>query len=145
MKQNTCFKYDGGSCIDLLITNSKVLFLKTNFFVTGLSDHHHMIYTILKTKFEKFEPKKSIYRNFKQYDSDQFRLNIFNSMSAMRNHAVFEKKFVLMLDKNAPKKTKTLQGNQKIHFNKNVRRQIMIRSRLKNKANKSKNSGDIYE
>ena len=23
-------------------------------------DHHHMIYTILKTKFEKFEPKKSI-------------------------------------------------------------------------------------
>ena len=145
MKQNTCFKYDGGSCIDLLITNSKVLFLKTNFFVTGLSDHHHMIYTILKTKFEKFEPKKSIYRNFKQYDSDQFRLNIFNSMSAMRNHAVFEKKFVLMLDKNAPKKTKTLQGNQKIHFNKNVRRQVMIRSRLKNKANKSKNSGDIYE
>ena len=66
MKQNTCFKYDGGSSIDLLITNSKFLFLKRNFFATGLSDHHYMIYTILKTKFEKFEPKKLIYRNFKQ-------------------------------------------------------------------------------
>ena len=52
MKQNTCFKSDGGSCIDLLITNSKFSFMKTNCFETGLSDHHHMIYTILKTKFE---------------------------------------------------------------------------------------------
>ena len=102
-----------------------------------------MICTILKTKFEKFEPKKSIYRNFKQYDSDQFRLDIFNSMSAMRTHAVFENNFVLMLDKNVPKKKKTLRG-KKLHFNKNVRRQIMIRSCLENKANKSKNSGDIY-
>ena len=54
MKQNTCFKGDGGSCIDLLITNSKFSFMKTNSFETGLSDHHHMIYTILKTKFKKF-------------------------------------------------------------------------------------------
>ena len=70
MKQNTCFKGDGGLCIDLLITNSKFSFMKTNSFETGLSDHHHMIYTILKTKFEKFEPKKLTYRNFKQFDSE---------------------------------------------------------------------------
>ena len=35
MKQNTCFKGDGGSCIDLLITNSKFSFMKTNSFETG--------------------------------------------------------------------------------------------------------------
>ena len=73
MKQNTCFKGDGGSCIDLLIANSKFSFMKTNPFETGLSDHHHMIYTILKTKFVKFEPKKSTYRNLKQCDSGQFK------------------------------------------------------------------------
>ena len=67
-------------------------------FEIGLRDHHHMIHTILKTKFEKFEPKKSIYRNFKQYDSDQFKLDIFNSMSAMRTHAAFENNFVSSLD-----------------------------------------------
>ena len=83
VKQNTCFKGDGGSCIDLLITNSKFLFMKANSFETGLSDHHHMTYTILKTKFENFKPKKSIYHTFKQYDSDQFKLDIFNSMSTM--------------------------------------------------------------
>ena len=111
MKQNTCFKGDGGSCIDLLITNSKFSFMKANSFETGLSDHHHMIYTILKTKFEKFKPKKSIYCNFKQYDSDQFKLDIFNSMSAMRAHAAYKNNFVLILDKHSPKKTKNLRGN----------------------------------
>ena len=52
-----------------------------------------MIYTILKKFFEKFEPKKLIYRNFKQYDSDQFKLDNCNSMSAMGTHAAFEKNF----------------------------------------------------
>ena len=44
MKKNVCFKVDGGSCIDLLIINSKFSFLKTKSFETGLSDHHHKIY-----------------------------------------------------------------------------------------------------
>ena len=112
MKHNTCFKGDRGSCIDLLITNSKFSFLKKNSFETGLRDHHHMIYTILKTKFEKFEPKKLIYRNFKQFDSVQFKLDICNNMSAVRTHAAFEGNFVSILDKHAPKKTKILRGNK---------------------------------
>ena len=93
IKQNTCFKDDGGSCIDLLITNSKFSFMRTNSLKTGLSDHH-IINAILKTKFEKFEPKKSIYRNFKQYDGEQFKLDICNSMFLMRTHAAFEKKLI---------------------------------------------------
>ena len=48
--------------------------MKTNCFETGFSDPHHMIYTFLKTKFENFEPKKLTYRNFKQFDSDQLKL-----------------------------------------------------------------------
>ena len=94
MKQNTCFKGDGGLRIDLLITNSKFSFMKTNSFESSLSDHHHIIYTILKTKFEKFEPKKLIYRNFKQFNSEQFNLDICNSMSTVRTHTAFENNFV---------------------------------------------------
>ena len=51
MKQNTCFKGDEGSCIDLLITNLKFSFMKPNSIETGLSDHHYMIHTFFKTKF----------------------------------------------------------------------------------------------
>ena len=64
------------ACIDLLITDSKFSFMKSGSIETGLSYHHHLIHAILKTKFEKFEPKKSIYCNFKQYDSDQYKLDI---------------------------------------------------------------------
>ena len=51
-------------------------------------------------------------------------------MSAVRTHAAFENNFVSILDKNAPKKTKILRGNQKSHPNMNLRKQILIRLRL---------------
>ena len=75
MKQNTCFKSDEGSSMDLLITNSKFSFMKANSFETCLIDHHHMIHTTLKSKFEKFKPIKSIYR--KQCDSDLLNWTFF--------------------------------------------------------------------
>ena len=90
-------------------------------FETGLShlvwDHIWIIlYTILKTKFENFELKKLIYRNFKQYYSDQFKLSIFNIMSAMRTNAAFGNNFVSILDKQAPKKMKSSTRESKLPF-----------------------------
>ena len=83
------------------------------------------------TKFEKCEPNKLICRNFKHFDNDQFKLDICYSMSAVRIHAAFQNNFVSILDKHAPKKIKNLQGNQKPHFNKNLRKQIMHVSKTK--------------
>ena len=54
--------------------------MKTNSFETGLIDHHDMIYTVLKAELEKLEPKKLIYRNFKQLDSDQFKSENLSSL-----------------------------------------------------------------
>ena len=48
-----------------------------------------------------------------------------------------------MLNTHAPKKVKILRGNHKPHYNKNLRKAIMKRSRLKNKANRSKDHIDI--
>ena len=45
MKQNTRFNGDGDSCMDLLITNSKFLFMTTNSFETGLRDPLHIYYS----------------------------------------------------------------------------------------------------
>ena len=57
----------------------------------------------MKTNISKFKKKN---------DSNQFKLDICDSMSAVRTHAAFEKNFVSILDKHAPKKTKILRGNQ---------------------------------
>ena len=55
----------------------------------------------------------------------------------------FQKTFENVLNAHAPKKTKFLRGNQKPHVDKNLRKAIMKRSQLKNKANRTKKLGHI--
>ena len=59
IKTTTCFKGTGSSN-DLLLTNQKYSFKNTNALDTGLSDHHLLIYSMLKTSFQQ--------RNFEKTD-----------------------------------------------------------------------------
>ena len=56
-----------------------------------------------------------------------------------QKYGIFEKTFENVINAHAPKKTKFLCGNQKPHVDKNIRKAIMKRSQLKNKANRTKN------
>ena len=47
------------------------------------------------------------------------------------------------MNKHAPRKEKWIRGNTKPHVNKQLRSAAMKRSRLKNKANKTKSRDDI--
>ena len=67
IKSNTCFK-GNGTCIDLIITNRKHYFKHSSTFKTGLSDHHHLIYSMLKTTYKSEEPKLSKYHDYKKID-----------------------------------------------------------------------------
>ena len=67
----TCFKVTG-SCIDLLLTNQNYSFENTNVFETGLSDHHLLIYSMLKTYFQKNESKILIDRDYNSFSKDSF-------------------------------------------------------------------------
>ena len=79
IKNNTCFKGDG-SCIDLILTNRKYCFKNTSSFETGISDHHHLIYSMLKTTFEKEESRKVTYRNYKQFQWENFEKDLTSSL-----------------------------------------------------------------
>ena len=140
VKSNTCFK-GKGSCIDLILTNRKYSFKNTCSVETGLSDHHHLIYSVMKTRFKSEEPKKLIYRDF----STECFKDDFMSIICQEKHyySDFEKEFIDTLNKHAPKKIKTFRGNQKPHINKTLRKAIMKRSQLKNKANKTRNAKDV--
>ena len=61
----------------------------------------------------------------------------------LHDYSYFEKTFIATLNKHAPKKIKTFRGNQNTHINKTLRKAIMKRSQLKNKANKTRNATDI--
>ena len=58
IKEKTCFKKLGGSSIDVFLTNHKHCFQGTKVIETGLSDHHCLIISSLKARFQKIPPKK---------------------------------------------------------------------------------------
>ena len=79
IKSNTCFK-GNGTCIDLILTNRKSCFKHCSTFETGLSNHHHLIYSMLKTTFKKEEPKLYKYRHYKKIDSTAFHTDLQSTL-----------------------------------------------------------------
>ena len=102
IKVNTCFK-GNRTCIDLILTNWKYSFKNTNTFETGLSDHQHMIYTMIKSTFEKAEPIKLIYRDYKNFSFDRFKADLENALKSFPNsYDSFEQCFSSKLNEYAP-------------------------------------------
>ena len=97
-----------------------------------------------KTTFEKKEPKKYTYCNYKQFQWENFEKDLTSSLrNCNGEYENYEQNFIKVLNTHAPKKVKILKGNHKPHYKKNLRKAIMKRSRLKNKANRSKDPVDI--
>ena len=76
IKNNTCFKGEG-PCIDLILTNLKFSFKNYTSFETGLSDHLHLIYSIMKTTFHTKESKTLVYRDYKTLSMETFSSALF--------------------------------------------------------------------
>ena len=111
---------------------------------TSLSDHHHMILTMLKTTFQQKETKSLIYRDYKNFIFENFKSNLQEALQTYNgSYDAFDNYFTSSLDKHAPKKKKVFRGHEKPHMNKSLRWVIMKRSKLKNKANKTKNPLDM--
>ena len=138
IKTNTCFK-GKGSCIDLILTNRKFSFKFTSTYETGISDHHHIIYTMLKSCFQNTDPKLFNYRDFKSFSPQAFEQDLSEALTdSGDSYNKFKNISTSKLNKHAPKNRKWVRGNHKPHINKKLRKAIMKRSRLKNKANKTK-------
>ena len=75
------FKSSNGSAIDLILTNNNHLYQKSQSFETGISDHHHLIYTMLKSKYERMPPKTITYRSYKNFAEELFKEDIRSDCS----------------------------------------------------------------
>ena len=106
LKNNACFK-GAGSCIDLILTDRKFSLKNSTSFETGLSDHHHLIYSMLRT-FHKEEAKALIYRDYKTFSLGKFSSELFLKFESQENidYQTFETNFVNTLNNQAPKKSK---------------------------------------
>ena len=143
MKEKTCWKSQEGTCIDLILSNRKHSLFKTGTLETGLSDHHSLVYTMLKTTFQKLPPQKIYYRKWKNFDVEFFNRELSENLQHIReDFSTFNNIFIQLLDKHAPMRTKSLRGNNQPHLTKDLRKAIMERSKLKNKANRTKETED---
>ena len=143
VKEPTCYKNpENPSCIDLFLTNCPRSFHNTCLYETGLSDSHKLVVTILRTSFEPLPPKIIKYRNYKNFDEDEFRflfkkrLNDFNADDITVD--IFKMTFLNVLNKFAPLKKKYLRANHSRFVNKELNKAIMQRSRLRNAYLKDK-------
>ena len=68
INSKTCYKSQEGSCIDLIIASTQSLQQFPHVFESGISDHHLMVYTMLKSAYTKLGPKILRNRFYKDFN-----------------------------------------------------------------------------
>ena len=136
------------SCIDLLLTNFPKHFHDSSVIETGLSNFQKLVVTVKKTNIRKFEPKKINYRNYRYFSNDRFREKVTFELWKvfLENSDEGFNKFLGVckeaLNMYAPLKKKYIRGNNSPFMNRILSKEIMKRSRLRNKFLKSKSEAD---
>ena len=119
----TCFESINPTCIDIFLNNKPNLLKLSANFETGLSDHHKLISTIMKSGSFKGPKRKYIYRSYKSFSiffNDTLKINLDN-IKDNSTHCVFEKAFLEILCK---QKQITLRHNNNSFMSKELRRNI---------------------
>ena len=146
IKQPTCYKNPSPpKCIDLILTNVPRSFQTTCVIETGLSDFHLMTLTVMRKSFKKLKPRVINYRSYKHLWIEVIRESVLGKLSQqtfVNNDYGFEKFCNITLktlDKYAPRRSKHARGNQMPFMTKDLSKNIMKRSRLRNKYLKNNN------
>ena len=139
VKDKTCFKSTvNPSCIDLFLTNKPRSFQNTTVLNIGISDHHKMVITVLKSNFKKGEPKCILYRDYSNFNENLFKDELKLSLTSNKiyDYTTFETTFLQILNTNAPMKKKIVRANHAPYITKALRKAIMHRTKLETKYRK---------
>ena len=146
IKVSTCEMKGSSTSIDLILTNCKHHFKHTHAFETGLSDLHKIVVTCFKNTYERLRPIYIQYRSYRNFDRNEFLSDLKNvsfeeALSSTNNEQAYEKFKELyseVVDNHASLKQRVIRGNQAPFMSKDLSKQIMIRSRSRNKFNRHK-------
>ena len=118
-------------------------FQKTHVSETGLSDYHKLITTFFKTNFSRLRPKVLSYRNYKNFIESKFLNDLNKTIISFDNENpnqkcnVLSNRFLEVVNVHAPLKTKIVRGNDAPFVDKQLRKAIYARTRLKNKIHRN--------
>ena len=148
----TCYENpDKPTFIELILTNSPGSFQNSCVVETGLSDFYKMVVTVMKTSYQKSQPKIIHYRSYKNFSNDILRDSLQKIFPPdLGNSRDQDVDFLLscnkILDQYAPRKKKYVRGNHSPFMNNNLSRAIMLRIKLRNifLKNRSEENKDRY-
>ena len=144
----TCFKNpDKPTCIDLILTNKLRNFQNSSIIESGLSDFHKFTVTVLKTSFRKMPAKIIKYRDYKNYSAANFNYELGYHLSSTDLQNISNDDFVSLameiFNCHAPLKQKCVRANDSPFVTKELRKEHMKRSRLRNKFLRDKSEANI--
>ena len=97
--------FQNSTCFDLILWNQRHSLQLTGHLITGISDYHRLIYTVLKSTFVKVPPKEVKYRCYKRFSEINFLQDLSENLNSYQvgnmNYDIFELFFPL-LNKHAP-------------------------------------------
>ena len=153
IKSNTRFTKFHSSTIGLFLTNKSNFFQKTNAIETGLSDHHKLISTFLKSCYDRLKPKIVYYRNYKKFSKANFLNDVKNCDFSLKtddpneNYDFLTNTFINIIHDHAPLKRKFIRGNQAPFMTRNLKKEVYTRSRFRNIfcKNPTKENEKLYQ
>ena len=108
---------------------------------TRITDYHELVITITKTSFNKGKPNIINYRCYKHFDENKFKqelsfqLQTFSRLNNNLQYSNFLEIYQYLLNKYAPIKKKVVRANEAPFMTNELRKAIMIISRLNNVLN----------
>ena len=149
IKENNCFKNPlKPTCFDLIITSRPKSFQNSVTVETGLSDFHKMTLTLIKVFYKKQKTNIVTDPNYKHFSNEAFMFDVKNSIiqiTSGKNDLKFDQFKTALheaIQRHAPIKKRYVRANQALFINKKINKEIMKRSRLRNKFLKTKSDID---
>ena len=133
IKKPTCFKNpDKPTCISLILANPPSCFQYSKVFETRLSDFPLLTVTEFEMSFQKLQLKIINYRDYKNFDNEKFRSDIWKINLNTTNLEGFMKTVFRIFNKHAPIKRKYNRTNEAPFMNKDLHKAITKISKLRN-------------
>ena len=116
------------------------MFKNSKTFKVGISDHHHLILTSMRSQYIQVNQKIKFYRDYKSFNFESFHNELNELLKSEKdiNYSLFENIFLQVLNAHAPVKKKIQRFNNNPFMTKQLCKAIMHCYRLKNIFNKSR-------
>ena len=129
---------------DLIITNRPKSFQEPEVIETGLSHFHKMSLTVMKVFYNKQKQKTIQYRKYKGFSNEAFMNELESALARFSqiSFGTFKSTVDNILQNHAPIKKRYVRANQASFINSKIHKEVMRRTRLRNKFIDSKTDAD---